>query len=275
MTTHLGPFYHGTKAELAPGDLIEPNKYPPTTPDPDIRGEKAGQPREHTYFSPRKNYISEHYGPNVYEIEPVGDYSRDPEYTSSRTMFPLPRSPSGGPSGQQGLGPAAPLSEPGDRIPVPSTSRRPRDRQRQGAQTGQPGTQAAGPPSDSTEGQMTTLQPPDSELRDCPATEIRCRTRLPQRPRPSHQPKRRPLRPDSAPGWRRSTSLRARCGNRRQTPALALTVLWAGRAHIRRRGCDMYLFGRVHELRDFPATGQAIRAADAGRATGAFPGRSR
>lgn len=87
MTTHPGPFYHGTKAELAPSDLIEPNKYPPTTPDPDIRGEKAGQPREHTYFSPRKNYITEHYGPNVYEVEPVGGYTRDPEYASSRTMF--------------------------------------------------------------------------------------------------------------------------------------------------------------------------------------------
>ena len=87
MTFHPGPFYHGTKAELAPGDLIEPNKYPPTTPDPDIRGEKGGQPREHTCFSPRKNYITEHYGPNVYEVEPTGDYTRDPEYTSSRTMF--------------------------------------------------------------------------------------------------------------------------------------------------------------------------------------------
>jgi hypothetical protein len=177
MATHPGPFYHGTKADLAPGNLIEPNKYPPTTPDPDIRGEKAGQPREHTYFSPRKNYVTEHYGPNVYKIEPAGDYTRDPEYTSSRTMFPLPASPSGGPPSQPGLGPAAPLAEPGDRISVPSASHRPRDRRRQSAPAGQPGTQAAGPPSDFTEGQVTTLQPPDRELRDFPATDQAIRPR--------------------------------------------------------------------------------------------------
>jgi ADP-ribose pyrophosphatase YjhB (NUDIX family) len=83
---HPGPHYHGTKAELEPGDLIEPGKYPPTMPDPDIRGEHADEPREHVYFTPRKQYITEHYGPNVYQVEPTGDYTRDPEY-GSRTMF--------------------------------------------------------------------------------------------------------------------------------------------------------------------------------------------
>ena len=79
---HPGPHYHGTEAELNPGDLIEPNKHPPSHPDDPA----DPKPREHTYFSPRKNYVTEHYGPNVYEVEPQGEYTRDPEY-NSRTMF--------------------------------------------------------------------------------------------------------------------------------------------------------------------------------------------
>ena len=81
---HPGPHYHGTSAELEPGDLIEPGKHPKSyQPWGD---EEDAKPREHTYFSPRKSYITEHYGPNVYEVEPQGEYTRDPEYNSNK-MF--------------------------------------------------------------------------------------------------------------------------------------------------------------------------------------------
>jgi len=79
-------YYHGTKAELEPGDLIEPGKYPPTVPDPDIRGDRAGEPRDWTYFSSRRQYVTEHYGPNVYQVEPTGDCTRDREYNNPRML---------------------------------------------------------------------------------------------------------------------------------------------------------------------------------------------
>jgi hypothetical protein len=63
---HLGPqFYHGTPAELNPGDLIEPGKharsYPETPAD-------AGKPRDHVYLTSRKAYVQEHYGPRGYSV---------------------------------------------------------------------------------------------------------------------------------------------------------------------------------------------------------------
>ncbi len=82
---HPGPHFHGTSAELEPGDLIEPGKYPPSH-DPEGGGPGEGKPREHTYFSPRKSYVTEHYGPNVYEVEPAGEFTHDSEY-DNRTMY--------------------------------------------------------------------------------------------------------------------------------------------------------------------------------------------
>jgi hypothetical protein len=77
---HPGPHYHGTKADLEPGDLIRPGTHPPTWPD------ESDEPRQHVYFSPRLNYVTENYGPNVYEVEPTGDYTHDAEY-NNRRMF--------------------------------------------------------------------------------------------------------------------------------------------------------------------------------------------
>jgi hypothetical protein len=80
------PQFHGTPAALSPGDLIEPNKYPPTTPDPDIRGSKASEPRKHVHFTSRQDYVTEHYGPNVYHVETTGPVSHDPEYSNKRML---------------------------------------------------------------------------------------------------------------------------------------------------------------------------------------------
>jgi Rifampin ADP-ribosyl transferase len=80
-------WYHGTSAELRPGDLIEPRKYPPSHKDAESR-----EPRDHAYFSNRLQYITEHYGPNVYEIEPTGPATHDPEYRHPgmrRSEYPL------------------------------------------------------------------------------------------------------------------------------------------------------------------------------------------
>jgi rifampin ADP-ribosylating transferase len=79
-SNHLGmQFYHGSPAELRPGDLIEPNKYPQSHPDSGIPGDPT--PRPHTYLTPRREYVTEHYGPNVYHVEPTGPISHDPEYS--------------------------------------------------------------------------------------------------------------------------------------------------------------------------------------------------
>jgi len=70
--------FHGTKAELSPGDLIEPNKYPKSYQP---YGEDSDpEPRKHTYLTSRQAYVTEHYGPNVYHVEPTGPVSHDPEY---------------------------------------------------------------------------------------------------------------------------------------------------------------------------------------------------
>jgi len=73
--------FHGTSAELSPGDLIEPNKYPPSY---DPWGD--GKPRDHTYLSPRRQYVTENYGPNVYHVEPTGPVSHDPEYSNKAML---------------------------------------------------------------------------------------------------------------------------------------------------------------------------------------------
>jgi 8-oxo-dGTP diphosphatase len=73
-----GPWYHGTDKELNPDDLIEAGKYAPSQPW------GSREPRDHVYFSDRKQYLTEHYGPNIYEVEPTGPHSHDPEYNNRR-----------------------------------------------------------------------------------------------------------------------------------------------------------------------------------------------
>jgi hypothetical protein len=81
---HLSPgqFFHGTHAELNSGDLIEPGKHPksyqPYKDAPDL------QSRDHVYFSNRRQYLAEYYGPNLYQVEPTGPHTRDPEYSDRR-----------------------------------------------------------------------------------------------------------------------------------------------------------------------------------------------
>jgi len=77
-----GPWYHGTSKELQPDDLIEANKYPRSHQPYGTEEEK--KPRDHVYFSSDRQYVAEHYGPNLYEVDPVGGHSRDPEYGSAK-----------------------------------------------------------------------------------------------------------------------------------------------------------------------------------------------
>jgi hypothetical protein len=79
---HLGQQFHGTPSELQPGDMIEPGKHPRSH-------NPYGQdlpPRDHVYLSSRRAYVTEHYGPNVYQVEPTGPVTRDPEYKSPKML---------------------------------------------------------------------------------------------------------------------------------------------------------------------------------------------
>lgn len=85
-----GPWYHGTAAELQPGDLIEPGKHPKSFPSSDE--EWRNVPRDHVYFTNRRRYVTEYYGPNLYEVEPTGPHTHDPEYRDRqmrRSQHPL------------------------------------------------------------------------------------------------------------------------------------------------------------------------------------------
>jgi hypothetical protein len=44
------------------------------------------------YLSSRRAYLTEHYGPNLYEVKPTGPVTRDPEYSNRRMLrskYPL------------------------------------------------------------------------------------------------------------------------------------------------------------------------------------------
>lgn len=92
-----GPFYHGTKAELKPGDLLTPGGN---------SNYKAGFKMNHIYFTALVNgaglaaALAKGDGPErVYKVEPTGKYENDPNLTdkkfpgnptrSYRSRFPL------------------------------------------------------------------------------------------------------------------------------------------------------------------------------------------
>jgi 8-oxo-dGTP pyrophosphatase MutT (NUDIX family)/GNAT superfamily N-acetyltransferase len=85
---HPGPFYHGTPAELNPGDLIVPGHEPAN----------MLEPQEHVYASPSareaESWAREGEGPgspHAYEVEPTGPFEPDPRDggASIRSRHPL------------------------------------------------------------------------------------------------------------------------------------------------------------------------------------------
>lgn len=86
---HLGPqwqggqLYHGSSAELAPGDMVEPGH-------PANLG--AGRPdrSDHVYAATTAD-IASAYGRHTYEVEPTGPTHLDPELISS--FGGIPRNP--------------------------------------------------------------------------------------------------------------------------------------------------------------------------------------
>jgi 8-oxo-dGTP pyrophosphatase MutT (NUDIX family)/GNAT superfamily N-acetyltransferase len=71
----VAAWYHGTSAELSSGDMISTGHAPSHNPwDEDL------QPRSHVYLSDHLPYVTEHYGPHVYEVDPTGPITHDPEY---------------------------------------------------------------------------------------------------------------------------------------------------------------------------------------------------
>ena len=86
----LGPFLHGTRAVLAPGDLVEPGRPSHFRPD---------RPLAHVYFTTRPETavwgaelaaaLAPHDGDGtatarVYEVEPLGAFEDDPNVTDKK-----------------------------------------------------------------------------------------------------------------------------------------------------------------------------------------------
>ena len=84
MTTALddGPFFHGTKAQLEPGDLLTPGFNSNYRPEVVMN---------HIYFTALPDgagfaaEIAALEGiPHVYEVEPTGDFENDPNVTDKK-----------------------------------------------------------------------------------------------------------------------------------------------------------------------------------------------
>src|SRR5437762_14327503 len=83
-TDELGAkrFYHGTRAELKPGDLIEPGKAP------DVGERNSG----YVYLTPDLDAaiweaeVADREGPGrVYIVEPIGQVEDDPDRTEQKS----------------------------------------------------------------------------------------------------------------------------------------------------------------------------------------------
>ena len=92
-------FFHGTKAELSPGDVVEPG-HPPNYKSVRPQGREAYSSREYVYATtdpqvafdhwfntPPKRMSSEKPVGGVYKVEPVGDVERDPEDVKNKGLF--------------------------------------------------------------------------------------------------------------------------------------------------------------------------------------------
>jgi hypothetical protein len=77
-----GPFFHGTKADLQPGDVLEPGYR---------SNFEEGRTANHVYFSATLDAatwgaeLAVGDGPGrIYEVEPTGPYENDPNLTDKR-----------------------------------------------------------------------------------------------------------------------------------------------------------------------------------------------
>lgn len=77
-----GPFYHGTRAELRPGALLEPGH--PSNYRPEIL-------MNHIYFTALKDgaglaaeIAGVHGSPHVYLVKPTGSFENDPNVTDKK-----------------------------------------------------------------------------------------------------------------------------------------------------------------------------------------------
>lgn len=79
---HLsGPqFFHGTKHEFSPGDMVDPG-HPPT------KGAGRADRSDHVYAATDPE-IASRYGRHTYQVEPTGDVELDPELIASFGRVP-------------------------------------------------------------------------------------------------------------------------------------------------------------------------------------------
>lgn len=84
VTLDLGPFFHGTKAALKIGDLLEPNHY---------SNFEAGRTSNYIYFTATLDAAkwgaelaagTEEAEQHIYIVEPLGEFEDDPNVTNKR-----------------------------------------------------------------------------------------------------------------------------------------------------------------------------------------------
>ncbi|QZE10440.1 hypothetical protein SEA_SCOOBYDOOBYDOO_94 [Mycobacterium phage ScoobyDoobyDoo] len=79
------PWYHNTDAELNPGDEL----VPPAERGYDSPHKNApGYSPHHVYmYDHNSNNDHDYWGKNRYEVEPIGEVSRDPEFEHNKVWY--------------------------------------------------------------------------------------------------------------------------------------------------------------------------------------------
>ena len=84
------PWYHNTDAELNPGDELLPASQRGVPPRWDTR---SGYDPNFVYITHGPQKLPQHdvdepmFGKNIYEVEPVGDIQRDPEWETNKESY--------------------------------------------------------------------------------------------------------------------------------------------------------------------------------------------
>lgn len=84
------PWYHNTDAELNPGDELLPASQMGVPPRWDTR---SGYDPNFVYVTHGPQVLDQHdvdnpsFGKNIYEVQPVGDIQRDPEWETNKELY--------------------------------------------------------------------------------------------------------------------------------------------------------------------------------------------
>ena len=86
---HLGPqFYHGTAAQLVPGqDAIEPGHAPNFTPESDNMVHFTNDPGHAAGYADKAYARNASGRPRVYQVEPTGNYDLHMEVRPGRSIY--------------------------------------------------------------------------------------------------------------------------------------------------------------------------------------------